>query len=497
MALTQADLATPLTNGIDPYNLGKYQFLLDDIQGNILKSHGRDHSAHLFLQFKVKADLIKSWIRDFAKQYVTSAQRQAEDSKAYKEAKQRGEQAPESPLFANFFLSMQGYLQLGFEYGQTPNDKFFRAGAKDPQTWAALGDPPPRNPIFSFIRNWDSGFADRIDALVLLAHDNPEILQQQVNQVRQSLRRVAKVLRQEAGFILRNEAGYPIEHFGFRDGLSQPLFMKDDIDRVRSGSNFDQWDPRSPLNLVLVKDPHGKTEDSYGSYLVYRKLEQNVQGFRQRIRQMASALKISVELAEAYTIGRFRDGTPVTLASEPDANQITNEFNYASDMQGSRCPFHAHIRKSNPRGDSGRIKPPDIPLEEEKSHRIVRRGISYGDKTPQADPQKGSGLLFMCFQADIEHQFLFIQVLWVNGVNFVKPQVGKDPLAGQGAAFPNGKNQHLWPKQWGDEEAGFEDFNFNYDTDKKPEPPSISQWVNMKGGENFFAPSISFLKDLE
>jgi deferrochelatase/peroxidase EfeB len=47
MALTQADLTTVLTDGIDPQNPGPYQQLLEDLQGNILKGHGRDRSVHL------------------------------------------------------------------------------------------------------------------------------------------------------------------------------------------------------------------------------------------------------------------------------------------------------------------------------------------------------------------------------------------------------------------------------------------------------------------
>lgn len=51
----------------------KNHSLLRNAQGNILKSHGRDFSVHLFLKFKVDSDSAKNWVRQLAKDYVTSA----------------------------------------------------------------------------------------------------------------------------------------------------------------------------------------------------------------------------------------------------------------------------------------------------------------------------------------------------------------------------------------------------------------------------------------
>lgn len=480
MALTDEDLKAVLPDGVDSENPGKYQALLDDLQGNILRGHGRDFSIHLFLQFNAKTDrqkqLIKQWIAGFTTQCVTSANKQASDAKRYRQDGTSG------GGFANFFLSMTGYSQLGFGYGATPNDQLFRTGMKDLQSLGVLADPSPRNPGFPFNRLWDKGFGDRIDALVLLADDDYDRLQQIADRLQQELRSLAKILRRESGFRLKNARGQTIEHFGFVDGVSQPLFLKRDIDKARTqDDNFDQWDPRAPLSLVVVKDPNGKTEDSYGSFLVYRKLEQDVRGFRQQQQQLASALGISVELAEAFTVGRFRDGTPVTLSDVPKAEPIANNFTYEADMEGTKCPFHAHIRKTNPRGDTSRFNPPDIPLEEEKGHRIARRGISYGENDPTAEPEKGSGLLFLCFQSNIVDQFGTMQTIWSNSAKFIKDRVGRDPIIGQGGDLPDGTNQHFWPKQW--DQADFQAFNFTL-------------WIRMKGGEYFFAPSISFLKSL-
>ena len=53
-------------------------------------------------------------------------------------------------------------------------------------------------------------------------------------------------------------------------------------------------------------------------------------------------------------VGRFDDGTPLTLQRTDGAAQaIMNNFTYDSDGDGHKCPFHAHIRKTNPRGSGG------------------------------------------------------------------------------------------------------------------------------------------------
>ena len=111
----------------------------------------------------------------------------------------------------------------------------------------------------------------------------------------------------------------------------------------------------------------------------------------------------------------------------------------------------------------------------EKTHQITRRAISYGENDRNNATETGSGLLFLCFQANIENQFNFMQARWANPSRFVKVGVGPDPVIGQ----PEGTQK--WPKKWG--EADTEDYLFKL-------------WVFMQGGEYFFAPSISFLSNL-
>lgn len=475
MTLTEEDLQIIPGDGegIDPLNPGKYKELLEDLQGNILNSHGRDYSVHLFLQFKPgKIDDAKKWIKNFATQYVKSAKKQADNARRYREKRING------GVFGNFFLSRRGYEYLGFSPAKIPNNQPFRFGMKHPTIAKYLGDPS--------VDKWEAGYQEEIHALVVMADDHLVGLLQKVNMTMQKIHHVAEIINREDGFILKNARGQFVEHFGFVDNISQPLFLKREIEEAKAkGCDFSKWDPRAPLETVLAKDPNGQTEDSYGSYLVYRKLEQNVKGFREDQRNLAKNLGVTEDLAGAMVIGRFFDGTPITLQDQPlYANPIRpldtmNDFDYSNDTEGTKCPFHAHLRKCNPRGDTGRVESSvtyEDSLQLERRHRIVRRGLSFGEDDLTQEPETGSGLLFLCFQADIENQFNFMQAGWSNSANFVKTNVGPDPLISSPSKLP-----HQWPVKWGEstvKECGF------------------SLWVNMKGGEYFFAPSISFLKSI-
>ncbi len=490
MALTEADLKNIPEDGIDAENPGKYETLLKDLQGNILKGHGRKHSVHLFLQWKPdRVNEAKKWIKNFATEKdckhkdeytisVTSAKKQAEEAREFRVSKTPGE------IFANIFFSRKGYEALGFAPFDVPKDQPFTMGMKNSRIQEMLKDPE--------VKCWEQGYQNDIHALILIADNDINTLLQGVNRITPELREVAEIVHREDGFVLRNEDNQAIEHFGFVDGVSQPLFLKRDIVKARTNDcNFSQWDPRASLDILLVKDYNGKTEDSYGSFLVYRKYEQNVPLWNEYVEELTKKLgknpdnKDDLLYAGALVMGRFPDGTPVTKSDIPThAAAPTNNFNYDADIKAMKCPFQAHTRKTNPRGDTARVESSqndDVDFAIEKNHRIARRGISYGEKDIEKTKCTGSGLLFLCFQANIDNQFNFIQQRWANPDRFVEVGVGCDPLIGQPGCNQDSPVQHKWPKKWG--EADTIEYGFD-----------IS--VTMKGGEYFFAPSISFLTDL-
>ena len=479
-------------NPINPED-SKYAQMLANLQGNILKSHGRDFAVHLFLGFTGQTKAVKKWIADFTNRFVTSALRQTQETKEYKLNRISGR------AFGAIYLSAEGYRKLGFPVNQFVEPQgggspgtFFKDGMEKGRT--LLSDPPPNK--------WDEAYRGRkIHAMILLADEDPNRLKDVQKRVEKSLSGFANIIAREDGIALRDHNNKPVEQFVYRDGISQPLYFQADVQEEKEKFGIDQWDPSAPLNLVLTKDPLVNKEESFGSYFVFRKLEENVKGFKEKEEKLAEFLGLPSETenegeherAGALVVGRFENGVPVLLSKteDNDALRDVNNFNYASDPQGTKCPFQGHIRKTNPRGDTGFDG--DQVNEGERRRRITRRGITYGKRKLGSDnrptledrPTKGVGLLFMCFQSSIPDQFGFMQVQWVNNPDFARPIVqpgpppdtGLDPVIGQGTS----SKQH-WPPTWGD--PATKDFDF-------------AGFVTHKGGEYFFAPSIPFLRGLD
>jgi Dyp-type peroxidase family len=459
--------------GIDPQD-PSYAPLFDNLQGNILKPHGREHAVLLLLQLASDPQLVGDWLKRLvASGVITSALRQQEQTRAWREGRGAGE------TFGSLLLSARGYQTLGipqeklellFPEGAAPKGfpvtPFSRGMAK---AGPELADAPQSQ--------WEAPYQQRIDAMLLLADDDPSRLSDVRVQVVTGMAGAANVLAVETGRTLRNAGGEPIEHFGYADGISQPLFLSPDLVQARAHNGTSSWDPAAPLDLVLLADPLAPAPDSFGSYLVFRKLEQDLEGFQNAKRELASMLANGggPVLAGAFAVGRFEDGTPVALSAEPAGTAINN-FDYAADAKGTRCPFHAHIRKTNPRG--GTAVSPVPTLADERTHRIARRGIPYG-RAENGGANAGKGLLFMCYQRDISLQFGFMQKLWANNPSFPSPDTALDPLIGESA---NGHGpRQSWPARWG---APATSVSFD-----------LRGFVSLRGGEFFFAPSLPFLRN--
>jgi Dyp-type peroxidase family len=408
-----------------------------DVQGNILRKHGRPFAAHIFVTFDPeRLNELRVWIAEFAQTAIPSCA---------DELAGRSDGA-----FATLLLSASGYRTLGID---PPPGRSFRDGMKK----AALNDPPPEN--------WDEGFRAPIDAMVIVAGRNRAELDAAMVAV-EALFELTQSLTIEHGAELPGG----IEHFGFVDGISQPIFLDEEVDEVRRARGGQlMWDPATPLHVVLAHDPHGDGEESYGSYFVFRKLHQDLAVFEGGLRDMASALGVTEEKAGAMIVGRFKDGTPLSVSKSSGAGPV-NDFAFADDQEGAKCPFASHVRRVNPRGELDHVAhTPDW------QNRIARRGIPYGRP---GDPDVG--LLFMCYQSDIELQFEVIQSNWCNFPHFPVLRTGRDPLVGQRNSWDDSAGQ-----KWS---APAEDGTFaTFD---------VPQCVTMRGGEYFFAPSLSFLRGL-
>ncbi len=466
------DLAQPLTwTNLPP----PQATALKNLQGNILKGHGREHTINVFLRFT--AEIAPEVGKFLSAIPVTTAFQQLLDADAVRAARRADKPLPKTTAFVALFLAATAYRKLGIPASSIPPDAKFIDGLKARQP--TLQDPP--------IARWDAGFRDDVDVMLLVGDTSAGAAVKAMRAILANKPAALVEIAREIGVAYRNANGDGLEHFGYVDGRSQPLMIEEDVARERDlSTGTDAWDPRFPLSAALVQEPGGDA-DAFGSYFVFRKLEQNVRAFRQQERDLAKALALppgAGDLAGAMAIGRFRDGTPVAMQHAPGMhNPVPNNFGFDEDPAGRKCPLHAHIRKTNPRGDSVRL---GSTVSAERTHLMPRRGITYGARRLAhgggfADgdrPARGVGLLFMAYNSDVGRQFEFAQAAWANNPDFVDPATGLDPAIGQATGSVAAQS---WPTGWAG--AGRKKFPFD-------------GFARMLGGEYFFAPSLSFIRAL-
>ncbi|MEN9630215.1 MAG: hypothetical protein RJA10_3443, partial [Pseudomonadota bacterium] len=194
------------------------------------------------------------------------------------------------------------------------------------------------------------------------------------------------------------------EHFGFRDGLSQPELHPSPGPVTQPDP---VWDDRVAAGELLLGHPNERGGGVYprcpdplldnGSFLVLRKTAQHVDRWQAVVGNSATVA--------AKLMGRTVDGVPV---GQP-AVGAGNRFDYQGDPQGIGCPFAAHARRANPRTRNAEGHP-NVP-------RLWRRGMSYGPRwVGGEDPVPERGLYFMAYCGSIAEQFEVVQ-RWLTGGN--------------------------------------------------------------------------------
>lgn len=378
--------------------------------------------------------------------------------------------------------------------------------------------------------NWVVGGPDNsADLFLILGSSNRDVLDEAVDSMLNLVtQRSHEVIYQERGNRLVNDQ----EHFGFRDGVSQPAMrgrVAENPDvflahrRVQNLPMGPEWaSPGSPLiwpgefvfgyskqNPNHFRNPEPSTSDDWlknGSFLVFRRLKQDVQLFLQDTERMASELaaspafsRFNPELMRASLVGRWPDGTPLQQSPhgpplQPQPETRMNYFgfneNTASlqlingetvvgtngDPDGITCPFHAHIRKVNPRDRATDLGSETNTLK----MRILRRGIPFGRPFEEAPNDINRGLLFLCYQTSIREQFEQLMLRWVNSTINPEPgsQEGYDMILGQNGA--DARRERF---------CVFQDSSGN-----QAKVGTQRDWVITTGGGYFFCPSIDALK---
>ena len=226
--------------------------------------------------------------------------------------------------------------------------------------------------------------------------------------------------------------------FGFKDGLHNPHL---------EGSGPPHAGGETPIKAgeVILGYPDEKGETAQApipqelrlnsTFLAFRKFHMDVAAFRRYLRAQASSPE-EEELIAAKMVGRWRSGAPLVLAPDHDDPQLgsdptrNNEFSYADDMKGLKCPFSAHIRRINPRDA---LKDDVVAVN---LHHFLRRGTNYGAPLPEGvleDDGAERGGVFLLIGAHLTRQFEFIQSQWVTDGNFISHGTEQDPLIGNNA----------------------------------------------------------------
>jgi Dyp-type peroxidase family len=508
----------------------------DDIQGNILGGFSKDYQTLAFLMVEDAAG-VKRWLRSIHG-YISSTSEVLRFNRVFRSVRARTLREPIglSATWCNIAFSRSGIEKLtsSAEADGLPDDAF-REGMPA-RAVALLGDPADAASPFH-PDHWRIGATGNIpDAVLIVASDQQSTIGPLLDALLSATGGSGlRLVVTQDGAARADQRGH--EHFGFKDGISQPGV------RGRASSRHDDFitprliDPADPLSatharpgqplimpgqFVLGYDTQSPMDGTpqaaaslqfswyrNGSFLVFRRLRQDVAAFRSFVSDAAATLArspgfsyVTPDLFASLLVGRWPDGSPITRApGAPTASMAqgiaSNAFAFTNDMPavallagvepdaipsapadpfGTLCPHWAHIRKVNPRDDVTDLGDEFDTL----TRRMLRRGIPYGDSLPvgSADDGRDRGLLFLAYHASIEQSFERLTSDWLNKTQNPNPD-GHDPIIGQTNAGGSRVRRIVVPSR----------------TDPTGSCPiSVArEWVLPTGGGYFFAPSVSAL----
>lgn len=394
---------------------------LDDIQGNVLRGYNMPCAAYRFYRI---ADAAEG--RGFLEELLAEVTREG--------GQWLGGCKPDSTL--NIAFTFDGLQAIGMDpkvLETFPAD--FREGMAARRAQRALRDTGPSAPWvlgedseqeWTWERHFRPG---RVHMLAMVHAKDDAIRARALSGLEERRAR-----RGDAVESLHDDLAAALgdgrrEHFGFTDGFSQPA-IDGAPGRALLGEGVPlpggRWRPLKAGEFVLgYEDEDGRIPPSpgtpfgtNGTFMVYRKLYQDVSRFR-RFTETAAATPGGLgdrDSVAAKIVGRWPDGTPLVRSPHAanraigDDPQRANAFSYSEDGQGRRCPIGAHVRRANPRdaleGGGKRMR----------RHRLIRRGMPYGYPLEEGGDDHGErGLIFICFNASIARQFEVVQSWLVDG----------------------------------------------------------------------------------
>jgi deferrochelatase/peroxidase EfeB len=414
--------------------------------------------------------------------------------------------------------------------------EFVSGMAADENRSRRLGDINANAPS-----NWNWGGPGRIPHAVVMLFAEPGLLDAWKQSIRGQFWSAAF---EEIVCLPTSDMGGR-EPFGFVDGISQPEIDWDQARKVTINGNERKYSnlvclgefllgyrneygkftdrpllypkDRASSELPFAADQPGKKDlGCNGTYVVMRQLAQDVRGFWQFLDKATNSAPEERSQLGSYMVGRaLADGSPlvpITRQAIPgvgnERNGIAlNQFTYNSDVDGTHCPYGAHIRRANPRNADipgaprgllstlirilgfGSKNIRDDLVASTRFHRMLRRGREYGAKltpedalqpVPSSDPERG--LQFIAINSNIQRQFEFVQNAWLMGTKFDGLTEESDPLIGnrspvEGCPFTSS-------------------FSIPRKDAVRRRITDVPQFVTVRGGAYLFLPSMSALRYL-
>ncbi|NET49077.1 MAG: peroxidase [Merismopedia sp. SIO2A8] len=476
----------------------------DDIQGIILSGYGHLYYTTYLLLTVTDGDRAKAWIKSILSEIST--------------AKQWGKnpdgttQKPTSACSLAFTHS--GFRALGL-LDKTLNTfpREFMEGMTEAKRSEILGDTGDSAP-----ENWEFGGPETADIhlLLILNGTSPEQLDTYQQSLFNEETAGLSLVTQERGFRVPSEK----EHFGFNDSVSQPAIAglpkrpnQLDSNTIATGEillgypdGYNIW-PITPVvpkvddpTNILPDFPNNEIPEFHdfgrnGSFLVYRKLAQDVAGFWTFIAAQnkdtdGQPNPAAMTLMASKFVGRWPSGAPLALYPNQDNPQLEDKNNFSyipNDEKGFGCPLGAHIRRTNPR-DSLIDFPGEDSTTTSNRHRILRRGSLYGPPLfPLDEIDQGNlpldiendgqprGTHFFCLNSDIGRQFEFLQQTWANNPQFNGLYNNRDPIIGNN----DGNSMMVIPQ-----------------CPVRRRVKGLPRFVSVRGGAYFFLPSMRSLNFL-
>jgi deferrochelatase/peroxidase EfeB len=504
------------------YGISGPQLELDDIQGDSVVGLQKDFQWFVFFTIGDTARFKEFARRTLLSRISSAAQvlKREHELQAHKESGHKGK----LPLFGlNIGFTRAGLVKLGVPGLDEFNDSAFKDGMASRST--SVLNNPEHGPYSA--REWTVGGQGKtLHGVILITGPSKA----GVDEIKEELiidlaAASGGPVTPVCGMTRPNNRGH--EHFGFRDGISNPIIILDE--RLPASGytwpgevvfGYPSQDPESPIYPGKLASG-GPEWTRNGSLMVVLRLVQRVPEFDRFIKAKADKLGMDRELFAARIVGRWKSGAPLSITPLLDDpllgadKQRNNDFNFDNDQLGRRCPFASHIRKAYPRNDirdfieletqklklaAKKLETQKLELETQKleiknkefetksesekreffandayTHRVMRRSIPFGPELTSEEMARGKtaegverGLMFVCYQTSIERQFEYIVKNFINDDPANKR--GPDALLGRGRDVKG--------------------LALSYPSGDPHQSISLDTFVSPTGGDYFFVPSL-------